>query len=428
MLLESPVFDSGLGRPSRGCLWPFAFFGAAPSPAGLGASREVCMLLRALNLSHFRNIRSVSLVPHERFNIFAGANGQGKTNVLEAIYLLSAVKSFRAPNNKALIDFNSPAATATLEALVDRGGAERVVRIDVSERGKRVFLNNNPVRQLGDFFGSLNVVMFGPEDISLLKGSPGARRKFIDRAIFNAQPAYATESSHYEEILKQRNALLKGPRFDANLLSVYDEQLIQYGADILVRRLDFLSHFTPVLERIFGSIFDKGFEAKLRYEVPWTQEPLPSLEDPAHRIILETMLAQALADTLDESRDRGHTLVGPHRDDLVASLNGQDVKTYASQGQHRAFVLAMKIAQIVYLEERYLFAPILLLDDVSSELDRARNRFLFDFLRARPEGQVFITTTHRDHILLDDDVRVFDVSDGDVVARDDAPAPTPEEE
>jgi DNA replication and repair protein RecF len=146
-------------------------------------------------------------------------------------------------------------------------------------------------------------------------------------------------------------------------------------------------------------------------EVPETSSFQEKLE-------LERFLADGLAATRGSERDRGYTLVGPHRDDLVAELDGHEVKSFASQGQHRAFVLAMKIAEITYLEETYHFAPILLLDDVSSELDRVRNRFLFDFLRRRDEGQVFITTTHRDYILLEEDTAVFDVSDGTIEARD----------
>ncbi len=373
------------------------------------------MLLKALRLSDFRNIESSTLEPHERFNVFTGHNGQGKTNLLEAIYLLGAVKSFRPQTNATLVRFKQ--TKATLEAKVDRGGSERIVKIEIHERGKKIFLNNNPVRNLTDFFGTLNVVMFGPEDISLLKGSPGERRRFIDRAIFNAHPAYATEVAGYEDVLSQRNALLKAPSLDRTLLSVYDEQLIQHGADLIARRLDFLDHFTPVLERTFAEIFDPGFKAELTYHVRWL-ETQPDLETwRTDRFAIERDLAAALAATSGEERDRGHTVVGPHRDDLRATLNTLDVREFASQGQHRAFVLAMKIGEITYLEERYHFAPILLLDDVSSELDRERNRFLFDFLRGRDEGQVFITTTHRDYILLDDDLKVFDVDSGEVTER-----------
>ena len=374
------------------------------------------MLLRALDLRHFRNLARVELTPHARFNVFAGSNGQGKTNLLEAIYMLGAVKSFRAQAQTAsLLALGQP--LATLEALVDRGGSQRLVRLELGERGKRVFLNHNPVRHLTDFFGTLNVVIFGPEDISLLKGSPAERRRFLDRAIFNAHPAFGGESMHYEEVLRQRNALLKAPTLDRTLLGVYDEQLIQHGADIIVRRIDFLSHFLPILQRTFSAIFDASFHADLRYELPWLDEPLPPAHDPGLRVAAEVALAAALARRAHDERERGHTLVGPHRDDLTASINDLEVKTFASQGQHRAFVLAMKIAEITTLDQRYHFAPILLLDDVSSELDRERNRFLFDFLRQRTEGQVFITTTHRDYILLDEDVRVYDVLQGQVTPR-----------
>ncbi|MFU8805351.1 MAG: DNA replication/repair protein RecF, partial [Bradymonadaceae bacterium] len=233
------------------------------------------------------------------------------------------------------------------------------------------------------------------------------RRRFIDRAIFNAHPAFATECAHFEEVLKNRNALLKGDRVDQTLLGVYDEQFVEYGARLITRRLDFIEHFRPVLERTFRSIFDPDFEADVCYEMPWFEGQHGSQPDDIRRA-----LTAALDATAREERDRGFTLIGPHRDDLLATLNGHDVKAFASQGQNRAFILAMKIAEITYLEERYHFAPILLLDDVSSELDRERNRHLFEFLKNRAQGQVFITTTHRDYILLDEDVRVFDVNEG----------------
>ncbi len=371
------------------------------------------MLLEALRLQNFRNLELVDLEPHPRFNILAGDNGQGKTNLLEAVYLLSAVKSFRPQINADLVRFGRD--QATLEARVDRGGSERIVRLEITARGKKIFLNDSPVRQLSDFFGTVNVVMFGPEDIAILKGSPSKRRQFIDRAIFNARPAFATEAQHYEDVLSQRNALLKDDKADASLLSVYDEQLIQYGAQIIDRRLKFLRHFRPIMNQTFQAIFDDSFEAGIDYNMKWADadidaEELDGLAD------IERVLARGLENTRRDERMRGYTLIGPHRDDLATTLNGRDVKTFASQGQHRAFVLAMKIAEITHLEDRYHFAPILLLDDVSSELDRERNRFLFDFLRSRMEGQVFITTTHRDYILLDEDVRVFGVEGGNIEA------------
>mgnify|MGYP000041245616 FL=1 len=374
------------------------------------------MLLDALRCRRFRNLESVDIEPHRRFNILHGANGQGKTNLLEAIYLLSAVHSFRNHTNAQMVQFGRD--SATLEARVDRGGHERIVRIEISSGGKQVYLNNSIVRQLSDFFGTVNVVMFGPQDLSILKGSPSERREFVDDAIFNAQPAYATEQQHYDEVLKQRNALLKEPDPDRALLDVYGEQLVQYGADIIMRRLDFIEHFSPVLDRTFRRIFDPDFSASVRYDMKWSSK-LQGIERyqevSVSRAEIEQDLESGLEATSGTERERGYTLIGPHRDDLDARLDGRPVGTFGSQGQNRAFILAMKIAVITYLEERYHFAPILLLDDVSSELDRQRNRQLFDFLRQRDDGQVFITTTHRDFIHLDEDLKVFEVDDGKVI-------------
>ena len=377
------------------------------------------MLLKAIRLRHFRNLSQVHLTPHPRFNLLFGANGQGKTNLLEAIYILSALKSFRPQTTQTLIELGQP--LATLEALVDRGGQERIVRIELGEKGRRVFLNESPITQLSTFFGTLNVVFFGPEDIALLKGPPSGRRRFIDRAIFNAHPSYASQTAQYDEILKQRNALLKAPSPNPQLLEVYDEQLIQYGAILVERRLSFLHAFRPVFERVFSQIFDPLFTAEIRYQSDWFLPPHPDQEEEGAlppRVEIERQLGQALEDHRHEARARGHTLVGPHRDDLEVTLNGMDARLYASQGQHRALVLAMKSAEITYLEERFNFAPILLLDDVSSELDRTRNKFLFDFLKARQDGQVFITTTHRDYILLQDHLTLYQVHQGGITPDD----------
>jgi DNA replication and repair protein RecF len=370
------------------------------------------MLLEVLRLQHLRNLEFVEVEPHRRFNILAGDNGQGKTNFLEAIYLLSAVRSFRARKNAELIQFDE--TQTTLEARVDRGGHERIVRLEISERGKEVYLNDVKVDQLSDFFGTVNVVMFGPQDLSILKGSPSERRDFVDQAIFNAHPAYQTDLDHYDEVLDQRNALLKEPALDEALLSVYDKQLVQYGADVVARRASFLEDFAPVLESVFRDIFDADMTAGVEYDMKWADKLDIPRRPPERDVEIERALADALEQTRHKERDRGYTVIGPHRDDLFASLEGRDISTYGSQGQHRAFILAMKIAVITYLKERFHFSPILLLDDVSSELDPERNERLFEFLREQTNGQVFVTTTHPDYIPLDEDNKTFEVENGNI--------------
>ncbi len=374
------------------------------------------MRLDMLRLQRFRNLDLVEMQPHERFNVLFGDNGQGKTNLLEAIYLLSAARSFRSHKNAELVAFG--ADDTTLEARVDRGGHERIVRLEISPQSKDVYLNNSPVRQLSNFFGTLNVVLFGPWDLSLLKGSPSQRRDFVDDAIRSAQPAYATELKHYEEALDQRNALLKDDSPDDTLLDVYGQQIVQYGADVVKRRLAFMDEFRPVLQDVFREIFDPALEADLRYDMKWGDRLSIPTRPPDDRAELETLLERALDETEQKEHERGYTVIGPHRDDLEATLDGRDISIYGSQGQHRAFILAMKIAVVTYLEDYYHFAPILLLDDVSSELDRQRNRQLFDYLRTSTDGQIFVTTTHRDYIDLDREVRTFRVDDGAIEPAD----------
>lgn len=358
------------------------------------------MFLDAIRIQRYRNIRQAEVEPNSRFNILEGANGQGKTNFLEAVYTLAAVKGFRPQTNATTIElgYDGP---AILEGRVHRAGFERIVRIEIQSRGRKVFLNESPVRSLADFFGTLNVVVFTPEDIQLFKGSPSERRKALDRAIFNAFPAYAAEMQEFEDTLRQRNALLKSRVFDATLLDVYTEQFVQIAATIIRRRVAFIEDFRPFITGSFAEIFGGDHQLDIAYQSCCTIDEN-----------VETKLMDELQASAREERERGHTIVGPHRDDLSALLDGQPFRTWASQGQHRSLVLAMKISEIRYLERKFHFAPILLLDDVSSELDRDRNRFLFRFLKDEMNGQVFISTTHREHILLDSDVSLWKVQAG----------------
>ncbi len=370
------------------------------------------MELSYLRVEDFRNLHGVELEPGLRFNIVCGPNGQGKTNLLEAIYLLSALKSFRRHNNGDLI--RSGQRQAVVEGRIERAGVERVARVGISPQGKRVTLNGAAVQKLSNFFGSLNAIVFAPDDLSIIKGGPSGRRQFVDRAIFNLSAGFLVDAVGYEKILKQRNTALRGdPGKSRLLLDVYDEQLAERGAAVARRRLEFLQEFRPMFLETFAAIFGgaDGVAApkmKLSWQSQWRN---PSGDDSEQS--MAEQLQMALAAARNEDIRRGHTTRGPHRDDLVISMDGQSMQKFASQGQQRAAVLAMKIAEVRLFQERRGFRPILLLDDVSSELDRSRNRFLFDFLSQHP-GQVFISTTHRDHILLQDDVKTFNVLAGEV--------------
>lgn len=382
------------------------------------------MELSYLRIEDFRNLARLEVEPGPRFNVFCGANGQGKTNLLEAVYMLSAVKSFRPQRNPEMIRWGAQAAI--IEGAVERAGEQRVARIEITPTGKAVHLNDSPVHNLSRFFGSLNAIVFSPDDLSILKGGPAERRQFLDRAIFNISAAYLADAVGYQKVLKQRNALLRNDRPDPGLMDIYDEQLAELGGAIARRRLEFMREFKPLFRQSFEAIFSGAHqespqtwdglppatpEVELVYEARWRSGPPPAEGDADAQEALTDQLAMALSASRGEDIRRGFTTRGPHRDDLGLSLGGHSARTFASQGQQRAMVLSMKIAEVRLFQERRGFRPILLLDDVSSELDRTRNRFLFDFLGQHP-GQVFITTTHRDHILLDEDVTTFKVQDG----------------
>ncbi len=372
------------------------------------------MRIESLQLRDFRNLRDVTLEPDPRFNVIVGPNGQGKTNLLESVYFLAALKSFRSLTNAAMIRHGNDAARC--QAWVDRGGMRREVQIDLKPRGRKVSLNGNYVRKLSDFFGLVNTVAFVPEDVSVLKAGPSQRRTFLDRAIFNAQAAYAGEMADYESALKQRNALIRdGHVRDHAVLEVYDAQLVELGATVIERRLNYLDALLPPFTETFAEIFGPGFEPHVRYAARFaidrpdhdTLVRSPEALREAMRAELKTRLRRDLA--------RGHTSVGPHRDDFETTLMGQPMREFASQGQHRAFVLALKITEIRLLNERLGHYPILLLDDVSSELDPVRNARLFEFLSGI-DGQVFITTTDAEFVRLEHPYKRWNVSAGEVTA------------
>lgn len=363
------------------------------------------MKLKKLTLSCFRNLESADLRPGPRFNVFHGRNAQGKTNLLESVYLLGTMKSFRMARNSELVQWGAPCGVVQGE--VERDGVAREIALVVEKTGKRVRVDRKPVARLADFFGSLNVVVFSPEDIAMVKGVPDVRRKYLDRAIFSGDAAYLFSHHEYSRILKNRNTLLRNG--DDRGLDVWSEQLVEAGARLIASRLAYLREIAPLLRQFYGAIAGSGEAADIAYR--------PHLMD-AEGVAGDARreLAAALARSAAEERRSGATVVGPHRDDVDFLLNGKVLKHHASQGQSRSFVLALKMAEIEYIQCRHGDPPVLLLDDMTSELDEERNRNLMDFLRDR-EMQVFITTTALHNILLDDKehYRTFRVDAGKVL-------------
>jgi len=365
---------------------------------------ETAMRLQKLTLASYRNIRTVELVPGHGFNILFGNNGQGKTNLLEAIYLLGTLKSFRMAKNGELITWGSP--FALVKGVVEREQVAREISLVIEREGKRVRVDRKTISRPAEFFGSLNTVIFSPEEMVLAKGGPEGRRRYLDRAVFSGDPAYLALHHDYTRVLKNRNTLLRNG--DTGELDVWSEKLATVGAQLIARRVAYLRDIEGLLRDYYRLIAGGDDEAGIAYRPHLLDAGCLEKEGAAH-------LLERLARSAPEERRCGSTVVGPHRDDVHLLLGGRPLKLHASQGQQRSYILALKMAEIEYIRGKFAAPPILLLDDITSELDRERNRNLMDFLKEK-QMQVFVTTTALENLAFAGiaGCRAFRVTDGQI--------------
>ncbi len=328
--------------------------------------------------------------------------------------MAGALRSFRTQRLAELISFDGEAAY--IGARVQRRGLDRKYEVTIKPRSRVVRLDGKAVRPIARYFGDFNVVLFAPEDLAVPRRSPGDRRRFIDRAVFNRDAAYLGNVRDYDKVVKSRNVVLRDmaagqqsrPAGTA-LLDVYDAQLAQLGANVIAARRAFVAEIQPLFRDAFSAITRSGLGVDVHYQ---THEALVGVTDLAQ---LRAALSAACQDSRSRDLARGATSVGPHRDDLAFQLEGRAAGSFASQGQLRALVLSWKTAEMQLLAAAHGEPPLLLLDDVSSELDATRNEYLFDFLR-HGTSQCFITTTHPRHVLLHQNRTDFRLESGVVTA------------
>ena len=347
------------------------------------------MRLTELSLRSFRNLRQVDLTLAPAVTVLHGDNGQGKTNFLEAIYALSTLRPLRGNKLKATVAFE--ADQARIEGRVEEVVA-RVMRLEIGRSGRQARIDGKPPASVEAWCEVLKVVAFTPGDLEIAKGSPAVRRRWLDRAAFTRQVGYLRDHRAYARALRARNRLLK-ERGDPRALGAFDETLARCGAVLVARRLRLVAELAPRVERRFASITGTTQRLELSYDGGGAVDAAAGGFDPED---LYPRLLSLLERRCETDRQRGHTTAGPHTDDLVLRLDGRDLRTYASQGQQRAAVLALKIAEIENLSEALGRTPLLLLDDVSSELDPERNRHLLAYLTGF-SGQVVLTTTDPAH-------------------------------
>ncbi|MGH2705166.1 MAG: DNA replication/repair protein RecF [Actinomycetota bacterium] len=344
------------------------------------------MRLDRLSLLGFRNYDQQEIEFAPGLNVIVGRNGQGKTNLLEAVHVLGAHGSHRTSLMDSLIRFG--AERAVLRAAAEAMGRALVVESELRRGvGVRLLVNKVPLDRGKGGSGALSVVMFSPEDLDIVKGGPEGRRRFLDQAAARLRPLAGVERQSFERVLRQRNGALKAAQTNrraAGMLGVWDEQLARTGAVVVRNRLRVLGQLVPAVTRRSREIGQSAEDPVLRYESEWAAES----DDAA---VLEKRLSQALEETAARDIERGATSRGPHRDDLAIALGRRDARAFASQGEQRTLALSLRLAEHDLVTESRGEAPILLLDDVFSELDEDRREHLTNLVRTA--GQTIATTT-----------------------------------
>ncbi|UII55968.1 DNA replication/repair protein RecF [Cytobacillus spongiae] len=350
------------------------------------------MYIEQLKLRSYRNYEQLDIEFENKVNVILGENAQGKTNVMESIYVLAMAKSHRTSNDKDLIRWDEE--YAKIEGRVEKQHGSLPLQLVISKKGKKAKCNHIEQQRLSQYVGNLNVVMFAPEDLHLVKGSPQVRRRFIDMEIGQVSPVYLHDMGQYQKILQQRNHYLKllqtKKQTDLTMLDILTEQFIETAVKIIAKRYEFLHLLQEWAKPIHEGI-SRGLE-NLRIEY---KPSVDVLEDQDLSKMI-TIYEEKFGKIKKREIERGVTMFGPHRDDLVFYVNDRDVQTFGSQGQQRTTALSLKLAEIELIHSEIGEYPILLLDDVLSELDDYRQSHLLNTIQGRV--QTFVTTTNVDGI------------------------------
>ena len=350
------------------------------------------MKLTNLQLQNFRNYESVQLEFTDGVHVFIGENAQGKTNLMESIYALAMTKSHRTTNDKELIGWNKE--FATIKGTVEKTATKTNLELQFSKKGKIAKVNYLEQKRLSSYLGNLNVILFAPENLTLVKGSPQNRRKFVDMELGQMSSLYLYDLVEYNRVLKQRNTYLKQlaikKKQPDEYLDVLSEMLSELASKIVFHRLDFMKQ----LEALAIPIHDQLSLGREKFSVSY-QATIP-LEDGLTPSQMKEIYIEQFKKNQTREADQATTLIGPHRDDLIFYLNEVPVQTYGSQGQQRSTVLSLKLAEIELMKLSTGEYPLLLLDDVLSELDDDRQTHLIKAIENKV--QTFITTTSLDGI------------------------------
>ncbi len=334
------------------------------------------MIINSIELSNFRNYETLSMQFHPKTNILYGDNAQGKTNILEAIYVAATTKSHKGSKDKELIKMDQSESHIRLRN--EKDDMIHIIDMHIKKnKSKGIAINGIPIRKSSELVGLVHVVFFSPEDLGIIKNGPGERRRFIDMELCQIDKIYLYNLTKYNKILMQRNNLLKQIRFNAELLdtlSIWDKQLVIYGKNVIDRRIEFINQLNSIIFNIHKKLSGGKEELVIQYDSNVSSE----------------LFEKKLEDSIDRDISLKMTNVGPHRDDILFLVKDIDIRKFGSQGQQRTAALSLKLAEIELLKRITRQSPILLLDDVLSELDRNRQNYLLDSIK---DIQTIITCT-----------------------------------
>lgn len=360
------------------------------------------MFIKRLQMLSYRNYNALDISLCPNVNVFMGDNAQGKTNILEGIYYCAFARSHRTSKDRELINWN--AEHALLSVTVGRERLDKRIDISILKDGKKAIkINKIKINKIGELFGNFNVVMFSPEDLKIIKDSPGVRRKFIDMELCQLNSKYYYNLVQYNKVLNERNSVLKNRKINKEILEIYDMQLVEFGYYIIMERINYIKKLNNYSSKIHSDI-TSGKE-KIEFKYVSTVKNLDNIKEDFYSLLEKNR---------GKDSERGITSVGPHRDDFMVFINDIDTKSYGSQGQQRTAVLTIKFASLKIIKELTGDYPVLLLDDVLSELDFSRKRYILSTIG---NIQTIITCTGIEDLYeyLDDKSRVFKVKDGEIL-------------
>ncbi len=367
------------------------------------------MNVSRLKINNFRNISEIDIEPDAGINVIFGENAQGKTNLLESIWLFSGFRSFRGSKDNELIKFGE----SILKSEIDfyGGGRRQNSKILINDRQKRIILNSVPLRASSELVGNFNCVVFSPSYISLVKGSPSERRKFIDSALCQIKPSYAKILTDYNKILVQRNSFLKELKYnDKNyeFLEIWNGKLIEKSVVIVNDRIDYLKKLKEEACGIYNELSGKKEKLDLQYNLRVSQSKYRNTDEKIEANDIKELFRQS------ENSDilYGNTSIGAHRDEIDISINSVSAKNFGSQGQQRSAALALKLGEAEILKNITGERPVALLDDVMSELDIHRQDYILNHIK---DWQVFITCCDPSTVLRLYNGKTFEINKGRII-------------